>query len=76
MEVNKGMKFNYNKLRGMFRETFKTQAEFAEALGMSATSLSEKLNNKVQFTQKEIVNSVDLLTIEKEEIPAYFFTRE
>ena len=67
------MRFNYNKLRGKIRETFKTQYEFAEAMGMSKSSISVKLNNKVEFTQTEIENSVDILKIKKEEIPAYFF---
>lgn len=70
------MNFDYSKLRGKIREIFKTQNSFAEVLGMSATSLSEKLNNKVEFTQKEIENSVELLKIEKNDIPIYFFTLE
>lgn len=68
--------FNYNKLRGKIREVFNTQAAFAEALGISSTSLSEKLNNKVEFSQKEIEKAVELLQIPKEDIPIYFFTLE
>lgn len=70
------MAFNYSKLRGKIREIFKTQSAFAEAMGMSSTSLSAKLNNNVEFSQKEIDKASDLLKIEKEEIPAYFFTLE
>lgn len=68
--------FNYNKLRGKIKEVFNTQAAFAEALGISSTSLSEKLNNKVEFSQKEIEKAVELLQIPKEDIPIYFFTLE
>lgn len=68
------MAFNYAKLRGKIREVFNTQSAFAQAMGMSTTSLSEKLNNKVEFTQKEIEKAVELLDIQKEEIPVYFFT--
>jgi len=70
------MSFNYSKLRGRIREIFKTQQSFADAVGMSTTSLSEKLNNKVEFSQKEIDKTVEVLKIEKSDIPVYFFTLE
>jgi transcriptional regulator with XRE-family HTH domain len=68
--------FDYSKLRGKIKEVFNTQAAFAKEMGMSKTSLSEKLNNKVEFTQKEIKKAIELLHIPKEEIPMYFFTVE
>lgn len=68
--------FNYRKLKGRIREIFNTQSAFAEAMGMSTTSLSAKLNNKIEFSQKEIDKASDLLKIKKEEIPIYFFTPE
>ena len=68
------VKFDYSKLRGKIREIFRTQSAFAEAMGISSTSLSAKLNNNVEFTQKEIDKAVELLKIAKEDIPAYFFT--
>jgi len=70
------MAFDYSKLRGKIREIFKTQSAFAEAMGMSTTSLSAKLNNNVEFSQKEIDKAMKLLQISQEEIPAYFFTLE
>lgn len=70
------VKFNYSKLKGRIREIFDTQSAFAEAMGMSTTSLSAKLNNKIEFSQKEIDKASDLLKIKKEEIPIYFFTPE
>lgn len=66
-------KFDYSKLRGKIRE-FGTQEAFANAIGISTVTLSEKLNNKSQFTQNEINKTVDILKIEPEEIPIYFFT--
>ena len=68
------MAFDYSKLRGKIREIFRTQSTFAKAMGMSTTSLSAKLNNKIEFSQKEIDKASDLLKIKKEEIPVYFFT--
>ena len=66
--------FDYSKLRGRIKEKFGTQAAFAAAMEMSGVSLSDKLNNKVQWNQKEIDKGSDLLEIQKEEIPDYFFT--
>lgn len=59
--------FDYSKVRGKIREKFNTQDEFASAMGFSKTTLSYKLNNKVEWTQKEI---------EKAEIPLYFLTQK
>ena len=67
------MMFNYAKLRGRIKEIFDTESTFAKNLGISQTSLSQKLNNKVEFSQKEIEKAIELLHISKEEIPVYFF---
>ena len=67
--------FDYSKIRGKIKEVFGTQAAFADVMKMSTVTLSEKLNNKVQFRQKEIDRACDLLQISKEEIPIYFFTQ-
>lgn len=66
--------FDYSKLRGKIREKFYTQEEFALAMGFSATTLSDKLNNKIEWKQKEIDKAVELLDVSKDEIPIYFFT--
>lgn len=68
------MVFEYSKLRGRIREVFNTQEAFAEAMDLSTTSLSAKLNHKVEFSQNEISKAAELLNINPEEIPAYFFT--
>lgn len=65
--------FDYNKLRGRIREICGTQDVFAKALGISKTTLSQKINNHVEFTQKEIEFSVDILKIDKSDITDYFF---
>lgn len=62
--------FNYSKLQGKIKERFNTQSAFAQALGISSTSLSKKLHNKTEFTQSEIKKAGYLLDIEPE---LYFF---
>ena len=68
------VKFDYSKLKGRIREIFDTQSAFADAMGISAITLSAKLNNKVQWKSSEIDKACELLKIAKEEIPIYFFT--
>lgn len=67
------VQFDYSKLRGKIRE-FGTQEMFANAVGISTVTLSERLNNKSQFTQNEISKAAETLHLETDEIPAYFFT--
>lgn len=68
------MAFNYNKLRGKIREKFFRQDDFADAIGMSKTTLSLKLNNVTSFTQKEIIAAMNALDLPYTELESYFFT--
>jgi plasmid maintenance system antidote protein VapI len=70
------MTFNYSKLRGRIREVFGTQDRFAEAMGRSNTSISQKLNNKSEWTQKEINRAVEVLGIDDVDVSAYFFAQK
>ncbi len=67
------MSFDYSKLRGIIREKFKTQEKFAAELGISSASLSEKLNEKSDFSHSEIVLFCKKLGIQAENIKDYFF---
>lgn len=68
------MAFDYCKLRGKIKEVYGTQDKFAKDLGIGRVSLSQRLNNILNFSQKEINKSCEILKINKEEIPIYFFT--
>nr|DAL11007.1 MAG TPA_asm: Protein of unknown function (DUF739) [Caudoviricetes sp.] len=68
------MAFVYDKLKGKIKEIFGTQEAFAIALGIARTSLYSKLNNNTEFTQTEMLKSLELLHLEKSEIDSYFFT--
>lgn len=67
------MEWEYSKLRGKIREVCSTQDLFAEKLGISRVSLSQRLNNQLEFSQDEIFKSCSILGIRKEDIPIYFF---
>jgi len=68
------MNYNYSKLLGKIKEVYGTQEKFAEALGIGRVSLSQRLNCKLEFSQNEMNRSIELLGLNKAEIPLYFFT--
>lgn len=65
---------DYQKLRGRIRAQYITQAEFAQAMGISVCTLSQKLNGISEWSAREIRKACELLEIPPEEIHAYFFT--
>ena len=67
------MIFNYNKLRGRIVEKYGTIQAFADAIGVSGTSISKYLNNKIEWGQRTIDEACKALDIPREEIPIYFF---
>lgn len=69
----KEMEFDYSKLLGRIKEKFGTQDNLAAKTTMSVTSLNYKLNNKIEWKQKEIIEIALLLDIQITEIPDYFF---
>lgn len=68
------MQYDYRKLLGRIVEILGTQAKFAEALGLSEHTVSKKLNGFIEFRQREIAKSCEILDIKPEDIPQYFFT--
>lgn len=67
--------FNYQKLKAKIMEVFKTQAAFAEAMGMSLPALNQRLNGAVEWKTREIVKACELLNIELVDAWKYFFNR-
>lgn len=72
------IEFDFDKLRGRIRERLKSEAVFANKIGISQASLSSKFNNKSDFTTSEIIRATDddVLDIELNEIGEYFFNRK
>lgn len=68
------MSYDYGKLRGRIKEKCGTQDAFSEKLGIGRVSLSQRLNNQLEFSQDEMLKSCDILEIPRDEIPIYFFT--
>ena len=65
--------YDYSKLYGRMKEKQETQNSLSEKIGISPSSLNLKLNNKGDFRQAEIFGICDILEIDVEQIPDYFF---
>lgn len=68
--------FDYSKLLGRIKEKYGTHEKFAAAIGISRTALSQRLNNRVQFTPLEMRKIAKLLDIGEKEYYAFFFTEK
>lgn len=64
--------FDHSKLLGRMREKNITQYETAQKIGITDTSLRNKLKGRTGFTQGEIFALAMLLDID--DIGAFFFT--
>lgn len=70
------MERDYSKLRGKIIEVFGTMSKYAKAMNYSERTVSLKINGRIDFTQSDITKSVNLLGLQDEEIPIYFFTNK
>lgn len=68
------IEFDYTLLIGRIIDMFGSQNNFAIVLGITNVSLSKKLNNVVNFTQREMLMSMKLLNIPLNLLGTYFFT--
>ena len=67
------MQFDNSKIRGKIREIFGTEQKFSDAVGISKSALSAKLNNNSEINRDEMLKMVELLKIKKEDIFDIFF---
>jgi len=68
------MNFDHSKLRGKIFEKFRSQRQFAQALGISPATLNYRLSGKLPFTAPEMFKAIRLLEIDPSEISKYFLT--
>ena len=66
-------KIDYKKLKGKIAEEDFSRIALCKEIGISSTTLSDKLQNKSYFTQEQILSICNVLGIEQKEIPEYFF---
>lgn len=70
------VQFDYSRLKGRIVEVFGTQDAFAEAIKLGRVSVSQRLNNKLEFSQGEILRSAEVLHFPLSQISDYFFTEK
>lgn len=67
---------NNKKLRSKIRERYRTQGDFADALGIRESSLSQKLSGRINWMLPEIERACALLDIQAENMFEYFYNSE
>lgn len=67
------MKYDYSKLKGRIIEICGSQGAFAEKMGVSEQTISNKLKGRFRFSQNDIEKAIEILNLTKEDIPLYFF---
>lgn len=70
------IKFDYSKLLGRMKEVGYTQAELANSIGCSETTLNLKLKNVREFKLGEAKKICDILDIDIFQIAEYFFCQQ
>lgn len=75
MRKTRKKKYDYSKLRGRIVEKFGTVRAFAEAYGISYTSMSAKLNGRIAISMADIekMSEPEFLDIHPSEYHEYFF---
>lgn len=69
------MKYNYNKLRGLIKEHFGDLSSYAKYIGISTTSLNERLNCRLPFKQDEMEKSLIGFNESATNIDSIFFCK-
>lgn len=66
--------YDYSILKGKIVEKIGSRRELAEKLGINETTLSNKLNNKTDFSREEMKKICQILDEPLIKIIEYFFT--
>lgn len=67
------MKPNYADLRLKIRSAYHKFEDFAKDMGISPSTLSQKLSGNSEWTRIEVANAATLLNLSNEEIIDIFF---
>lgn len=74
--VDNKKRYKYDKLKGLIKEHFGTQADFCKALGLGTSTLASRLNGETFFDQTEIDKALELLGAKtSNDRDAIFFNR-
>lgn len=73
--TNYNYNYDYSKLKGMIKEKFGNLSDYAKYIGISATSLNERLNNRLPFKQDEMEKSIIGFSVKPDMIDDLFFCK-
>lgn len=68
--------FNHEKLEQRINAMYGSKEAFGKLMGMTKQRINSRLKSATDFTRSEIEKAADLLNIQPEEIPVYFFDVE
>lgn len=64
--------YDYTRLRNRISEVYGSMTKFATAMGCTKGAMSQKLSNRVEWSQGDILKASELLGIPTGEIPSFF----
>lgn len=67
--------YDFTKLKSRMIDQHETVASLSKKLGITEKVLYQKLNDKTEFTPKEIEQLMSILDIRAQEVEGYFFDR-
>ena len=67
------MAYDYSKLRGKIVEKYGSQYNFAKAMNIGNSTLTQKMTNKAEWSQREMTKALSLLEVDSKEVERYFF---
>jgi len=70
------LKYDYSYLRGFIKQHFGRNQDYADYLGISATSLYDRLSNRTPFSQDEIDKTAQFDDLSGDDLMRLFFTKE
>lgn len=70
------MAYKTDKLKARIVEKFGDQKSFAEAMGMSESTLSRYLSSGIDWKASLMMMAIDLLEIPSSQIESYFFEQQ
>lgn len=76
MSEMKCLVYTYPELRYLVKKRLGSLKKYADALGISAVALNEKLQGRSQFTQGEIAKTQQLFNLTPEEVWQIFFANK
>lgn len=68
-------KYDYSRLRGRIVEKYGSMSHFADSVGMTRVSVSNRITGKIMFTVEDVDKWATLLDIDVTDLHRYFFAK-